>query len=590
MKFSMPKSYLKSFIRNTSIVHKVIVITVSLVIIPLIITGIIYYVNVRLMVENEVRSTYEQMADQYIEGINYKINIYVNLLTAISNSDSVQDLLSNAYNGDLYLDIETDQKIGRTIDSLTLSNNYNEIKKITVFVLNGSNGIQGKYVNSLENIDPKTWMDRINLRQRRLQYVNYENDKNLISFVKPISSIRAKNRLELLGAAKLDIDKTKIFQVVDQKIGGIGKLILFVNNSSGELIYSNHKEGDTESGKSLEGQSIVLERIIDFRDWKVRLIFPVQTIENKIVNTILLVSVSIGILGAMSIILILAFSKSFSRRLSLLLGKMDKVKKGNMDIEYCIEGEDEIGIADKNFNEMVFKLKESINENYLQKLAKREAEIKALHFQINPHFLYNTLECINSMALVHQHREISNIVSKLGDMLRYNLNTDMDETVLLREELWQVQNYIDIQKIRFGNNFVIFMDVPEDLMECRVLKFILQPLVENVVQHGFQKQRDKFYAEITASVKEGIMEILVIDEGAGIPKEKVAHINDILKDGKQDAGVGQKRSIGLQNVNSRIRLKYGEQYGIEIDSVENVRTAVIVRFPIESEVCECTRL
>ena len=172
-----------------------------------------------------------------------------------------------------------------------------------------------------------------------------------------------------------------------------------------------------------------------------------------------------------------------------LISKMDRVKGGNFDIlaSDVIDGDDEVATIDRNFNDMVKMLKKLIDDNYVQKLSTREAELNALKFQINPHFLFNTLETINAMSTELGVNQIGVISQKLGEMFRYSLNVSPGELELLKNELRHVRNYVDIQKIRFDDMFDVVYEVPEEFMTCRVMRFILQPIVENAIKYGAEQ-------------------------------------------------------------------------------------------------------
>lgn len=185
-----------------------------------------------------------------------------------------------------------------------------------------------------------------------------------------------------------------------------------------------------------------------------------------------------------------------------------------------------------------------------------------LQFQINPHFLYNALNTISSIAQLQDVDYIPEIASGLSDMFRYNI--DGREVVSLQEEITQTENYMSIQKIRFPERFVIEISVEQELLECQVLKFILQPIVENSYKYGFKKKQKKDILRISGyREKGGDILLMIEDNGVGIEEEKVKRINETLagEDGFETAS-----GIGLRNVNARIRNYYGDNYGIWLES------------------------
>lgn len=563
-------------IQDISLTRKVMLLTLSLIAIPLIIIGCLYYINVKSIIGSEVRTTYEYMVEQYVKEVNYKTNLYSNLITAITLSDSVQEALLKNSSEDYFSGIAGNVKVTSTIALLGLNNNYSEIDDIGVYYLNEGINIESKYMRNLTETDHQTWFKNIEMKQRRLQWSSENVKDNTITLYKPISSIGNEKRLDLIGLLKIKLNKKTIFQAADNTMGEINNLVLYITDQSGELIFTT---GHTDMITRKRADGMVIERPINFMGWNAFFVFPMQSIKTKIVKTVFLAILSIILFGIIIITLIYHFTQIYVKRIRKLITKMKEVKNGSLQIDMVISGKDEIGIVDIHFNDMVAKLQESINENYLQKLARQEAELKALQFQINPHFLFNTLECIHSMALVHNCPDISDVSLKLGDMMRYNINIGLNEYVTLGEEMQQIENYIAIQKIRFGNRFEYFLDVPEELLESRMLKFIIQPLVENVIQHGLLKKHEQGIVEIIIWEQDDLIQIRIQDNGIGILTERLTMIKDKLISLEELNPLDNKRSIGMQNVNTRIKLAYGNAYGLEIESTPAVWTRVTIRIP-----------
>lgn len=552
-----------------------------------------YYVSMSSIIQNEVKSTYEMIAEQYASSVSYKLNIYENLVSGIATSNSIQKALS-AEQTDYFENIQKNIEINNAIDFLGSGYDYSQINEIKLYFMDPSFDLFGKYAESMENAQRSDWYKKFDTKKRKLQIISSPDDKGVLSLVKIISSLQQNNRMDVIGLIKIDLNKQNLFKLSDERIDKIQNLKIFVIDDAGKVIYQNCRESYNQLGlsdKDVQRQalditlnregtsSLAVIRSMEVRNYKCIILFPTDSVNVKIRNAIALILISIISIGVLSIIIILLFSTSFAKRLRLLLGHMEKVKKGDFKISSPIAYNDEIGIIHNNFNEMVEKLNRSINENYVQKLKKREAELKALQFQINPHFLYNTLECINSIAILNNCTEISKIVLKLGEMLRYNLNNTVSEYVELREEMNQIHNYVDIQKIRFGDKFSVIFDIPEEYENLKILRFILQPVIENFIVHGFTDKKEKGCAEISVHEIDGIMEIDIRDDGKGIPEHRLAMINNRLKINDEWQVDGKKKSIGLQNVNFRIKLAYGEEFGLYITSVESIGTIVKIRIP-----------
>lgn len=268
------------------------------------------------------------------------------------------------------------------------------------------------------------------------------------------------------------------------------------------------------------------------------------------------------------VFLLVAFyiSRNIAMPLKLMENSMSKVEKGDFTQKVEINTHDEIGNFASRFNRMVEKIQELIVKVYETQLKKMESDFKALQAQINPHFLYNTLESINCLAEIKDEKEISEMVRGLGKMFRYSIRNDK-EFVTLKDELDHVKNYILLQAVRYEDRFKIVYDIPKELMEINVLKLILQPLVENAIYHGLEKVSRKGLIRISASLDMDRLKIQVSDNGRGMEKEKIEEINRQLENNIDDLPGSDYngRSIGIFNINSRIKLHFGSKYGLMLE-------------------------
>jgi len=197
-----------------------------------------------------------------------------------------------------------------------------------------------------------------------------------------------------------------------------------------------------------------------------------------------------------------------------------------------------------------------------------------LQAQINPHFLYNTFETTNWLILQNQNEEAVNMINRLSDIFRLGINRGRN-TFTLREELKQATSYIDIQKMRYAHKLSVVWEYDDSLLECRVVKTILQPILENAIYHGIEPKEEGGEIEISIARNGDVLEICVIDTGVGIEEEKCRDINSDLKNNENKV----LRSIGLKNVNDRIKLMYGDDYGISIESIYGKYTEVLITMP-----------
>ncbi|MEH7112916.1 sensor histidine kinase [Neobacillus niacini] len=277
------------------------------------------------------------------------------------------------------------------------------------------------------------------------------------------------------------------------------------------------------------------------------------------------------------------FATSIIRPIRRLQQFMKEVEIGKLNGRVLVESNDEIGQLSAGFNNTVEKLSNLLEEVYISKLRatemslkQKEIEIKMLQSQMNPHFLYNSLETIRGMALEEGQEDIATMSFSLAKLLRYNLKNE-SSTVSLREEIKFCQTYLQIQKFRFDDRFEYEIDIPDWAMDLQVVKFSLQPLVENCFVHAYGQMIKKFKIKITAILhSESVYTILIEDTGTGIPKDVLEALTKKI-DEKVTNSDGNK--IGILNVHQRIHYVFGEDYGLRIRSQEGRGTIVEMHLP-----------
>lgn len=271
-----------------------------------------------------------------------------------------------------------------------------------------------------------------------------------------------------------------------------------------------------------------------------------------------------------------AFARLLSKPLIELAGSMGKIRLDSSQQLERSERDDEIGLLQNSFADMAERTQNLIASEYIAKIEKRNAQLRALQAQINPHFIYNTLQAIGGMALKHEVPGIYEVTLNLIDIMRYSLNFSKDR-VRLGDELKYLQSYLQIQNLRFGKRLRLSFDAPEDSFEYLVPKLILQPLVENCFEHGLAERAGRWTVKVSVALQGEDLLLSVSDNGVGIPLEKLEQIRATLESGTESSLRGAEH-IGLTNVNARIRLMFGgEDYGLTIDSDPEEGTSITVR-------------
>lgn len=287
-----------------------------------------------------------------------------------------------------------------------------------------------------------------------------------------------------------------------------------------------------------------------------------------------------------SALLIFAFAASYSNRMFQLRVQMHRVAQGEYDEVERIEGNDEIGELYTELEQMMQDIRllmSNVVDEQVQKeklhTKQKEVEFKMLASQINPHFLYNTLETIRMKAVVNHQPEIVELVKMLAKTMRYNIQVT-DRLVTLKEELQMVEYYLKIQEYRFGDRITSELTIDPDVdMKARILPLTLQPFVENAFVHGLEEKACDARLVIHVYKKKDDIFIEIRDNGKGMDYYELGHLRKIMKDEQRD-----DNHIGVRNVNQRIRLLFGGEYGVEVDSEKNVGTKVVIHIPYQTEI------
>ncbi len=285
----------------------------------------------------------------------------------------------------------------------------------------------------------------------------------------------------------------------------------------------------------------------------------------------------IGCMTLICIVMVLIQLRSFwflNETVYHLKKAMKTMESGNfVELDRKFEKKNDLSDVVAGFNRMSHSLKNVIQENYVQKLKRKETELKMLQFQINPHFLYNTLNLISSLAVLDGDGRIESIADSMAEMFRYNMQSG--DTVTAEDEINLIKRYLAIQELRFPKKFQVEYQLDETLLKSRIEKFVLQPVVENIFAHN----RAKGKLEIRISLKresDNVFTLSVWDNGFGIEKEKLAELNQKL----EQADIEENQSIGIFNVNSRLKKQAGEIYGLKLYSEYGEWTEAVMTLPV----------
>lgn len=320
--------------------------------------------------------------------------------------------------------------------------------------------------------------------------------------------------------------------------------------------------------------------------WRIVTYIPLNQLYSEVEalrdRIIILCFGSILILSVVSIFMSFDMIKPINR----LVRAMKEMNIDNIHKSYIeIERKDELGFLHKTFNTMAKEIDHLVTWVYREQITRKEAEIKALQSQINPHFLFNTLESINWMAQLNNVPEISETVSDISALMEASIGRD-DRLITVEEEFIYIDKYISLLKRRFENRITLNKEVDPKVLYMKIPRLLIQPLIENAVYHGVENSRGKGIITLVAAIRDNLMIIEVIDNGNGISAEDLIKLNKGLEMDNdtyfKSLSNKKNKSIGIDNVNRRIKLFYGEKYGIKIESKLNIYTKVSVTLPSQN--------
>jgi len=406
-----------------------------------------------------------------------------------------------------------------------------------------------------------------------------EFNQRTAGFVMPIkgNEYREPQYMQTIGYLRIDFKESVLADIM--ALSENSSANIYMLDADGEIIMSNNAENGAIMPE-VESKEIVCEYIVN-DEWKICGVVQTDmlfTNRRMILLYLFLILLTVTML-------IMIFSNQISRIIITPMKILNDNIRDNMqnraESRLSLKTGDEIEELCKSFNKMNDEIDRLVNEVYEAEIARKELEVKhkeahlnALQAQINPHFLYNTFETTNWLILQNQNEEAVNMINRLSDIFRLGINRGRN-TFTLREELKQATSYIDIQKMRYAHKLSVVWEYDDSLLECRVVKTILQPILENAIYHGIEPKEEGGEIEISIDRNGDVLEICVIDTGVGIEEEKCRDINSDLKNNENKV----LRSIGLKNVNDRIKLMYGDDYGISIESIYGKYTEVLITMP-----------
>ncbi|WP_054023952.1 sensor histidine kinase [Bacillus sp. FJAT-28004] len=556
--------------RNLRFKHKLFISYLFVIIIPLTVLGWYSYVQSKSLLVQQAQLALTDNVAELTDNLDYKFKKYNASIESITFNPSIKAIFNNDYSNYYYMYNDLHTIADPLFNTILFLND--EIKQLTVYTENDMTERRNTIL-SIKHVVDKPWFNEVMTNGQ----TNWLKEGDTLFGVR---SIIGDQMSSLKNMVYFELDSQKIFDgLVNASSGDYGIVIydqdgnaIFTHQSGLQPSESIYSAGDNKKVDYRltfnDSDFIVIRNEIAVTGWTMIFYVPKNAVgidAKKIVQaTILTVSICLVVL----LLTIWILSATFVKRIYRLNQKMKQVTRGDLNVEIVVDSNDEIGELTGKFKDMLQSINELINEVYRSKVVQKDAELKALQAQINPHFLYNSLSLINWKAINIEAYDISRITTTLSKFYRTTLNRGQD-VISVYDELENTKSYVELQLIMHDNNFDFIYEVDQNVLQFDMIKLILQPIVENAIEHGIDNKREgRGMLRIKADLIDDVIVFMVEDNGPGVSE---AVIHTVL--GKQS------KSYGLFNAQERIRIYFGEEYGITIQSEMGKGTIVEVRIP-----------
>lgn len=580
---------------------KLIVIFTLLAIAPLSIVGLISYTKSFSTIQSNITKSTEQIAEQMNTSIDLIFRDSIKLLR-IGSYDNTSAFLISKDETERY---ESAKRIGELFKQFRKIQEFDkQIKGINIIGLDGTSISEREGVYKLRNNIRS--IDIINtilkeprkihiIPNQKVEHTSKELYDNVISVGTAIYKLSTN---DICGVIIIDVDRAVIEEIFSNiSFGKTGSL--WIVNSGGDIIFtpkaypqdgkldektintiinSNNFKGSFTQ-KTGEYNEFIIYNTLNTTGWKI--IGKVKL--DEIMSTAYEIRNITIIAIVLSIIFVFVLNLFITEKLTYpirnLKNKMKIAESGNFEVNAECKNKDEIAELCYSFNAMIRKIKDLLENSIKEHENSRKSELKALQAQINPHFLYNTLDSIVWASEVNKNSEVVEMTKALSSFFKVVLSKGK-EWITLKDEVEHIRSYLTILKMRYRDILNYEINFSEDILYSRILKLTLQPIVENAIYHGIKNKRTPGLIIINGILLEGGMMLLeVVDNGQGMTGERLQEVKEEIGSGYADDF--KTNGFGLKNVDQRIKLYYGRQYGLSIESEYTIGTKVSVIIPCE---------
>ena len=581
-------------LHNMKLFQKFVLTYCILLIIPILIISSYAYAKLSNIITDNFLNSASESFEQSLDYMNYTVYKIFDTSNTIVVNNTVTDILIR--------DVETYALTDQIYDFSKLQSylcsfeNNLDIKKINLYINDGliysSENVSFFKASSLKNTKVEDCILRTNARfiWGPMWYLNESTVNDTLFLLKSIKN--PDDLSEDIGFLRIDFRKSIIQDIID-KINPLDDVFSFVINSDNKIIASSRDLKDLYDNSSIDleliksaaqfsnqlttfddGKFYLQSAAIDKTDWYMVNVLPKSSILSTIKTQRNYLFIIVILTIIMAIILAAYLVKVINKRLFQVIDGMRQVPNGQLSNYIENDSSDEVGELIDNYNYMISKMSILVDEQYKLGKEVKNAELKALQSQINPHFLYNTLDMINWMAHKNMNKEISIAVKNLAKFYKLSLNKGKD-IVTIKDEVEHSKLYVNLQNMRYDNRITLITRLDESLMDCSIPKITFQPIIENSINHGILgRGMENGSILISGYISQNNLIIQISDDGIGIEKEVLPLI--LKENNLQTKGSG----YGLKNINQRIKLLYGESYGLSFTSNYGFGTTVEITLPV----------
>ncbi|WP_339178670.1 sensor histidine kinase [Paenibacillus sp. FSL H8-0317] len=587
-------------------------------IVPSVGLGLLVNWTVERVVERQVEGHTMQLIGKVNEALNSKMENLQNMTYLIAFDPDIDGFMNDKMppNDDAGIEsmdmdtiTETQQNrlygIKQTLQGFTTL--YPEIAGIVLVNASGDYISNEMYPRAEQSLIQENWYQKASANPGIFMVLGQPKDRNLTTHVRykddeivsVARSITDEASGRVRGVIMIDLKLRSVSQAARNVTLGKSGYVM-VTDAEGQSVYKPEHpliehiptdwfpsgESGTFTADTEGGTLLFMYQSSTFTGWRTVGVFPTRDSISEVRQIQFYVVSFVFVVCLFGLSASLWFSRSIAQPIFRLMSYMRRAETGNLRPGRWSDRADEIGMLGNSYNRMLAQIRELISLNELRERQKRDAEMRSLQEHIKPHFLYNTLDTIHWMARKEGAEDVSGMVGALSRLFRIGLSKGQDY-IPLHSEIEHMTSYLQIQQTRYRDRLQYTLNIPEDLRNLFVLKLLLQPLIENAIYHGIKGRRGPGHIRVEARLEHNRLLLTVQDNGAGMSNERLAEMQQLLEaplaslEASSPGMTG--KSYGMLNVQARLRLSFGDEYGIVLESQEGEGTSVTIIHPLMRE-------